>query len=203
MQHSFARWLSFIDAGAIVIAPFSGYMLDSVGFIETALFAVAMGVLQQVLLLIAGESASVMVGSFVAYAVFRSFLFPYFFGSLSRRLGFRYFGILTGIAFSTSGVTQLLISPLAGVVQGTCHTLEEGDILLETVDGCSQGHWRAVHWLQIATVLSLVLIPFLDNYYEKKNPAPPDTPKFSVKASLRNFSLRQEYGSLYEDVLNE
>jgi len=95
-----ARLLSFIDAGAIVCAPLSGYLLDDVGFIPTAFITVALGIMQMVLLMVANGSEAVMLISFVFYAVFRAFLFPYFFASLSRKIGFKYFGMLvrTGTA---------------------------------------------------------------------------------------------------------
>lgn len=161
-QHTLARQLSFIDAGAIVCAPLTGYMLDSVGFIPTALTAILLGILQVILLLLANDQASILVASFVAYAVFRAFLFPYFFASLSRQMGFRFFGLLTGISFSVSGVSQLLIAPLSTLVEGSCH---EFDNITEV--SCTQGNWAKIHLVEIAVLLVLLSLPAYDAYMER------------------------------------
>jgi hypothetical protein len=40
------------------------------------------------LLMIAGSNENIMIASFVSYAIFRAFLFPYFFASLSKNWAF-------------------------------------------------------------------------------------------------------------------
>jgi MFS family permease len=155
--------LSFIDAGAIVCAPLSGYLLDSVGFIPTAFITISLGVLEMLLLLVAGDSEAIMIASFVCYAVFRAFLFPYFFASLSRKIGFRFFGMLTGIGFSLSGFSQLAIAPVATLFEGTCHE-EDG---LDT-NSCDHGSWSLAHWAEIATLCLLLMIPIFDWLTESK-----------------------------------
>ena len=147
-------------------APVSGYLLDSVGFIPTAYIAIALGVLEMSLLLVAGDSEAVMIASFVCYAVFRAFLFPYFFASLSRKMGFRFFGMLTGIGFCLSGFSQLLIAPVATLFEGTCHeydSLTTGDAI-----GCDQGSWSVAHWAEIGILCFLLMIPIYDWLAESK-----------------------------------
>lgn len=161
-QHDLARLLSFIDAGAIVCAPLSGFLLDSVGFMPTAIITIALGVYQMFFLLIAGSREGIMVASFVAYAVFRAFLFPYFFASLSKKIGFRYFGVLSGLSFSISGLSQLAIAPLASQIEGDCHEFDDIG-----VEGCSEGDWRMIHVIQIVCLLLLFSIPLLDVKAEK------------------------------------
>jgi MFS family permease len=178
-QHELARLLSFIDAGAIVCAPLSGYLLDEVGFAPTAVVTILMGVLQMVCLLLAGDKEVIMIFSFVFYAVFRAFLFPYFFASLSRKMGFRFFGILSGMSFCVSGVSQLAIAPLALRVEGDCH--EYDDI---RVKDCDEGHWSMIHLVQIANLLLLFLIPFLDTRSE------------TLKRRLLQTSTGSTYGSV-------
>jgi MFS family permease len=163
VQHQLAVLLSFIDAAAIVCAPLSGYLLDSVGFVPTAFITILLGILQMILLLVAGSQASIMTASFVSYSVYRAFLFPYFFASLSKKIGFRYFGLLSGIAFCSSGITQLSIAPLAAVVEGTCH---EFDDITET--NCSKGKWNEIYIVQIVSLVVLLLIPILDYCADKK-----------------------------------
>ena len=156
-QHELARLLSFIDAGAIIFAPLSGYLLDSAGFAVTAVITIALGIAQMVFLLIAGARESFMIASFVSYAVFRAFMFPYYFASLSKKLGFRFFGILSGLSFCVSGISQLAIAPLAVLVEGTCHEFDAIDDMT-----CDQGQWSAAHLVQISALVALLLIPAMD-----------------------------------------
>ena len=141
-------------------APFSGFMLETVGFTQTAFFTIFIGTLWIVILIVAGASEVLMVSSFVAYAIFRSFLFPYFFASLSRKMGFRFFGMLSGLAFCASGLTQFAIAPIASFVEGDCHEYEVRDPV--AAEGCDGGNWKMVHLIQLANTLLLLIIPFLD-----------------------------------------
>jgi Major Facilitator Superfamily len=156
-QHEMARLLSFIDAGAIIFAPLSGYLLDSAGFAVTAVITITLGIAQMIFLLMAGSRESFMIASFVSYAVFRAFMFPYYFASLSKKLGFRFFGILSGVSFCASGISQLAIAPLAVVVEGTCHEFDDINEM-----SCDQGEWAIAHAVQISTLVALLLIPVVD-----------------------------------------
>jgi hypothetical protein len=122
--------------------------------------------LQQLLLLLAERQSVLMMASFVCYAVFRAFLFPYFFASLSKKMGFRYFGILSGLSFFVSGLCQFAIAPLAMFVEGTCHEHYDAKGALVT-DDCSEGSWTTIHTIQIASLAGLVLIPLLDGQSER------------------------------------
>lgn len=164
-QHSLTRWLSFLDAGAIVAAPLSGYLLESVGFTPTAVITVSLGIIQQFCLLYAGSNSYVMIFSFATYAVYRAFLFPYFFASLSRKMGFRFFGFLSGIAFCVSGFTQFGVAPVALLVGGECHEYEIG---APESANCEVGSWVAIHWIQIMILGLLLLVPFIDVQAEKQ-----------------------------------
>jgi len=166
-------WLSFLDAGAIVAAPLSGYLLESVGFSPTALITIALGVIQQFCLLIAGSHSLIMIFSFATYAVYRAFLFPYFFASLSRRMGFRFFGLLSGVSFCISGFTQFLVAPIALWVEGDCHEFEIGSP--EAVS-CSEGSWVLAHCSQIIILILLMLIPFFDTQADKVSAAKVSSP---------------------------
>ena len=133
-------------------------MLETVGFTQTAFFTITVGVLWIVTLMLAGASEFLMVASFVAYAIFRSFLFPYFFATLSRKMGFRFFGMLSGLAFCTSGLTQFAIAPIASIVEGDCHEYDDPTMAA----GCDSGSWKMVHFIQLANTLLLLIIPFFD-----------------------------------------
>lgn len=158
-------WLSFLDAGAIVAAPLSGYLLESVGFAPTAIITISLGITQQLCLLFAGTNGAVMIFSFATYAVYRAFLFPYFFASLSRRMGFRFFGFLSGISFCTSGITQFSVAPIALIVEGDCHEYEMGT---DGASSCEEGRWMLAHWIQVGILILLMLIPYFDNRVDKE-----------------------------------
>jgi hypothetical protein len=157
-------WLSFLDAGAIIAAPLSGYLLESVGFSPTALITIALGIMQHFFLLIAGSNSTIMILSFASYAIYRAFLFPYFFASLSRRMGFRFFGFLSGISFCASGFTQFAVAPIALMVEGDCHQFDTGS---QEADSCTEGNWVIGHCMQIAVLTALMLIPFFDTRADK------------------------------------
>jgi len=180
-----ARLLSFIDAAAIVCAPLSGYLIEEVGFSPTAVITVVIGMVQMVLLIIANGSEAIMITSFVFYAVFRAFLFPYFFASLSRKTGFKYFGMLTGIAFCASGVSQLGIAPLATVVEGTCHEYDAPG------EECSEGAWTFVHYVQLVFLAFLLLVPLVDVYVESREADPTSETK-----ALTDTAHNSSYGSI-------
>ena len=158
-------WLSFLDAGAIVAAPLSGYLLESVGFSPTAIITIALGITQHVALLVAGSNTYIMIFSFATYAVYRAFLFPYYFASLSRRMGFRYFGLLSGISFCTSGFTQFTVAPIALMVEGDCH---EFDLGTPEAESCTEGNWVVAHCLQIGILMLLMLIPYFDTRADRQ-----------------------------------
>lgn len=167
-QHTLTRWLSFLDAGAIVAAPLSGYLLDSVGFAPTAFITITLGIMQQTCLLVAGTNSAIMIFSFGTYAIYRAFLFPYFFASLSRKMGFRFFGFLSGISFCLSGLTQFGVAPIAYIVEGDCHQYP-ADTIKGSDLSCEEGSWRAIHLIQIAVLLLLLFVPIFDTWSAKKS----------------------------------
>jgi hypothetical protein len=69
--------------------------------------------------------------------------------------GFKYFGLLNGLAFALSGVSQVFMSALVAKVQGTCHTVETADA------PCSPGQWDALHAVELVLLAALMLAPRL------------------------------------------
>jgi hypothetical protein len=75
--------------------------------------------------------------------------------------GFRYFGSLNGLAFAASGVSQLGMSSLVSLVQGTCHLTSAA---VATASGeptapCSRGCWTALHVAEMLAMGALLLVP--------------------------------------------
>lgn len=201
-----ASTLSFIDAAAILCAPLSGYLLDSVGFGAAASVAILLGIGQMILLLVADMRVldssfdspdfplimGLMMGSFVCYAAFRAFLFPYFFASLSKKLGFRFFGLLSGISFCASGVCQLAIAPISALFDGECHHINDNTFEEYHEELCDQGKWKLLHITQLVNFLLLLSIPYLDKRAD------------AVAAKKMHSHADAEYGSTSsEDAMAE
>ena len=94
--------------------------------------------------------------AFWMYSLHRAFLFTYFFTALPQVLGFKYFGILAGVAFLVAGVAQLGIKAVVDYGKGTCHLSDGG-----AGADCDSGKWGVVltlHWLTLAACLSLPVV---------------------------------------------
>jgi MFS family permease len=147
--------MSFGLVGSFV----AGWLMDLVGLETCTLVTLALGMLHMIILSVFATNMSIMTCGFVVYTLFRQFLYPVFIASLSAKLGFKYFGMLSGIGFAISGLAQVGIAPLAKAVQGTCH--------LETVmAGCSPGAWKELHWIQTCVFGVLGIIPIWDHRME-------------------------------------
>eukprot|EP00978_Attheya_sp_CCMP212_P036419 scaffold164986_cov60-Attheya_sp.AAC.2 len=81
-------------------------------------------------------------------------------------MGFKYFGILSGIGFLISGVTQIIMVPIVMWAEGTCH---EGNISNDAVMGeCNRGKWMELNVMQLCALVCLLPIPILDNRVEQR-----------------------------------
>lgn len=152
MTNTFSLVLSFGIFGSFV----AGYLMDVFGLETCTLLTLLLGILHMTTLLLLGNDGAMTIG-FVVYTLFRQFLFPVFIASLSAKLGFKYFGILSGLAYAASGVSQLCIAPLAQAVQGTCH------LHVEYTEHCSVGQWKELHVIQILVLVVLGILPIWDH----------------------------------------
>ena len=103
-----------------------------------------------------------LVLAFIAYALFRTFLFTYFFAYLADALGFRFFGVLAGVSFLIAGCAGLLQSPLMEFGAGNCH------LTPEPLSGCDSGRWSTINFYQLACLASLYVIPLMDMWAARK-----------------------------------
>jgi hypothetical protein len=137
-----------------------GWLMDSTSLEICTAVTIVLGMAHLLVLSSAGSSLSWMIASFMIYVLFRQFLFPVFIASLTANLGFKYFGLLSGIGFAVSGIVQLLMADLVMLVQGTCHRhLGSADYM--TIQ-CSEGTWDALHFVQISLLGALLCVPYLD-----------------------------------------
>lgn len=133
------------------------------------------------ILLRTSGNETLTVISFIIYCFYRSFLYPCLFGALASSFGFRFYGALSGITVSISGVVFLLMVPLiSNFAIGSCHASSE--------DECSTGNWNYIHMVQI---ISFVLLVPMEIVY-------PETimPPLQLKVKLRGEEEAYIYGSV-------
>ena len=149
------RLFTAITTAGVLGIPIVGRLMDRCGFVATAAVTVALGCVYGLCVLTPGSEWRLVLG-FVAYALFRSFLFTFFFAELADSLGFKYFGVLAGVSFLIAGVAGLLQSPLMEWGAGDCH------LTRDPVPGCFQGNWRSINLTQLLCLAALFAIPLLD-----------------------------------------
>lgn len=157
-QNFMVRVFTAVTTAGVLGIPVVGRLMDRCGFVATAAVTVTMAGLFGANVLWPGNDGNVWrLGlAFVAYALFRTFLFTYFFAYLADALGFRYFGVLAGVSFLVAGCAGLLQSPLMEWGAGTCHLSKT------PAPDCDTGNWRAINALQLGCLLALYAIPLLD-----------------------------------------
>eukprot|EP00640_Fibrocapsa_japonica_P001215 CAMPEP_0113937640 /NCGR_PEP_ID=MMETSP1339-20121228/4221_1 /TAXON_ID=94617 /ORGANISM="Fibrocapsa japonica" /LENGTH=434 /DNA_ID=CAMNT_0000940485 /DNA_START=155 /DNA_END=1459 /DNA_ORIENTATION=- /assembly_acc=CAM_ASM_000762 len=164
-QEIFTFVMAFIP---VLGLPFIGYLMDKKGFPLTLVVILLMSIVYGICCMIPSKLS--LYTGFVIYSVWRAWTFTYFFAAMGNQLGFKYFGVLTGLAyFAESIVCQLnhVVTPLA---IGTCYK----DL---DMDECSEGHWLEKNIAQIICFILLLSIPLWDFMEQQKN-----TRNFGMKA---------------------
>ena len=193
MQHDLARTFTLIISVGMIGSLIIGTLLDRIGLEWCTVLTLLMGQIHMIIIYSTEEatttttSKSWMIMSFWIYMLFRNFLYPAYISSLTERLGFKYFGVLLGIGFALSGITQLSMTGLDELVQGDCHdeSVQSPSIGEATIDeessnasvtvnfnkaeiDCNHGSWRLLHVVQFLQLGCLMLCPFLDKWDEKR-----------------------------------
>lgn len=107
-----------------------------------------------------------MMESFVIYGFFRSFLYPCFFSDLATSIGFQHFGVISGLVVAISGFIFLVLVPLlSNFAIGTCHDS------IRVQDGCSRGNWNEVHFMQIFSLILLILMEVMHREMSRSSPS--------------------------------
>ena len=151
MTRRFSLIMSFGLLGSFV----AGWLMDLIGLMTCTVVTLVLGQVHMLILMFFGNHMPLMTVGFVVYTLFRCFLYPVYIASLSARLGFKYFGILSGIGFAISGLSQLCIAPLVHAVQESC---------LDTFQDCRHdGAWTPLHVIQLIFFILLEFIPLWDH----------------------------------------
>ena len=147
--------------------------MDRLGLEVCTAITLLFGFLQRTLLVTVGRhSRTWLIVSMIFYNAFRQLLFPVFIGSLTSRLGFKYFGLLNGISFALSGLTMPLMTPMIRAVSGDCHQLVVNETNSSNHDAqavdCSSGRWTGLHLAEMMVLASLVVLPVLEYRDQKR-----------------------------------
>mmetsp|Transcript_96377 Transcript_96377/g.274699 ORF Transcript_96377/g.274699 Transcript_96377/m.274699 type:complete len:508 (-) Transcript_96377:636-2159(-) len=180
-QQQSARQFTLFTMLGVTGIPVAGTLMDRYGFPITGFTTVFLGVVWSLGTLV--EQPGPLVASFIAYSLFRTFTFNYFFAFLAAKLGVRYFGVLAGISFFIAGVVGFLQQPLLDWGHGPCHA--EG----VTPEECGHGNWNLINQVQLVMLLGLFLVP-LQNWYKNQSKGRSgfmDTPTHTPQSSNNNL----------------
>jgi MFS family permease len=168
---------------------FIGWLMDRTGLETCTALTLVMGSSQSLILTLFSDKSYMMILGFVMYSFFRQFLFPVFVASLSAKMGFKYYGILSGIGFALSGLSQLYIATVVEAIEGSCH-----ECILDDEEPCTQGSWKVLHMIQCIVLLLLLGIPAYDRWWNVQS-----EPRLRKRVDLTNqqhAESSQLYGAL-------
>jgi MFS family permease len=215
-QHSLSQQFTWLLSLGMLYAVLVGWLMDKAGLEVCTLLTLLLGQISTLLILVAAFFVDnsdydypIMIAGFCLYSLFRQFLFPVFLAYITARLGFKYFGILSGIGFALSGMAQWT---MAALVQFVHHS---------DTEGCHW--WLKFHVLQIFLLAWLMMIPIADHkevlarqaqmeqalqQWKPRSPGSIATAPTSTNVSplILNEELRRreaEYGSLLDESAEE
>jgi hypothetical protein len=174
-----------------------GLIMDHSGVEVATSVTIALAMIHKLILIFFSSNRPLMLLGFCFYVLFRQFLFPVSIALITSRLGFKFFGLLNGISFLISGISQLFMIPLVRFVHGTCHRYNSTDVPLIT-NTCDHGKWQQLHIVELLCLLLLLLVPFYDH---RANLAQKERVKQLVVSSWRSLHagtspiLGNSYGS--------
>jgi MFS family permease len=105
-RSAYGGMFTFIMGMSVLVIPIAGAIMDAAGLPLTSAITILFGAVWVALLLARMEDA--ILASFVFYAIFRTFLFTFFFAQLADVMGFKFFGMLAGIIFAIGGLLGLV-----------------------------------------------------------------------------------------------
>mmetsp|Transcript_2958 Transcript_2958/g.5536 ORF Transcript_2958/g.5536 Transcript_2958/m.5536 type:complete len:584 (+) Transcript_2958:93-1844(+) len=174
---------SYISSLGMFVSPLVGYSIDKVGSSYTCAATFALGVLQMIVLLsvplFVTQNSSLakwlLVVNFIMNNLFRTFLYPCFYSSLTEFFGVRHIGILSGTIVFIFGIAFLFLVPWGEFALGTCHLYnnyfnDEGNHEEKNFDAhgqCSPGKWPMLHIIQMISLAILVFDILLQENKEK------------------------------------
>lgn len=155
-QHYLSQQFTWLLSLGMVYAIFVGWLMDHAGLEVCTLITLLLGQLSTLLMMLGSldfvsqnYAYSITILGYALYSLFRQFLYPVFLAYITARLGFKYFGLLSGIGFAISGAAQWFMAKLVALV----HNGWKG----------SGSGWIDFHIFQIAILGVLMIIPIADH----------------------------------------
>ena len=156
-QHNLSQQFTWLLSLGMLYAVLVGWLMDRVGLEVCTILTLLLGQLSTLLMMIASldcvsetNAYTILLIGFALYSLFRQFLFPVFLAYITARLGFKYFGILSGIGFALSGAAQWFLADLVAVVH-------------HGWNGAGSSWWVGFHIFQIVLLGVLMIIPIVDH----------------------------------------
>ena len=144
--------------------PVIGALMDKTGFPMTSFITLLFALGWSLLLLM--ETPNSLIGAFICYSIFRTFLFTFLFAYLADTMGFKYFGILAGLMFVFGGIFSLIQYPLVEWASGTCHFItNNADFRMAH---CDRGQWRNLNILMVISFVALFSFSYQDFLRRKR-----------------------------------
>lgn len=156
------RQFTLILSGGFLASFAIGIVMDHAGIETATAGTLVLGMAHELILIFGSTSHWWMNAGFVVYICFRQFLFPCSIALITSRLGYKFFGLLNGIAFLSSGIAQLFMVPVVNLVKGTCHKYNSQDPALVS-NSCDSGHWTELHVMELIVFALLLLVPIYDH----------------------------------------
>ncbi|CAB9503301.1 Major Facilitator Superfamily [Seminavis robusta] len=120
VQHDLSQQFTWLLSLGMPYSVLVGWLMDKAGLEICTLLTLILGQVSTFLIMVPSfvpfGARAVMIFGFALYSLFRQFLYPVFLAIVSARLGFKYFGILTGVGFALSGVAQCFMAYMVGFV---------------------------------------------------------------------------------------
>ena len=184
-RQDYDRIFALLMTCGVLGIPIVGTMMDGLGFPVTSLTLITFGCLWSLCLF--SQIKSLLILSFILYALFRTFLFTFLFAYAADTLGFKYFGILVGIMFVAGGVVSLLQYPLTQWATGTCHNISNLQF------SCLPGRWIYIHLLMIITMFLSYSFTYYDWIRRKSISSLKKVNSIINDKSFEEYSSTQSY----------
>mmetsp|Transcript_10460 Transcript_10460/g.13663 ORF Transcript_10460/g.13663 Transcript_10460/m.13663 type:complete len:532 (-) Transcript_10460:60-1655(-) len=168
--------LQFFVLGNLLIGglttPIFGMIADKFGYLHTVVLGFSCGILYCFCFL--SKNSFLLYVGFVVFPCYTTFQMCYFFIKLGDDMGYRFFGILTGLISFTAGLANFFQGYLSQIGSGSCH--------VESSSSCTEGNWTALILIELAFyVVMLVLLAMVEIQAKKRSYANDDVVGLEVQ----------------------
>jgi hypothetical protein len=152
-QQSWARiFVVCLSVGSLFASLAIGLSMKHVGINTCIAIVLVLGELHSAIWLFLRESKVGRMLGFIVFILFRQSITPVYVASLSQKLGFKYYGLLSAIGHVLSGVSLMALARGIGCIQE----------LDDTLEGYRNANWDNWHLVQCLVMAGLLVVPMLD-----------------------------------------